>query len=59
MSEIATLSLQSPPRADKPWRPIYGQLDLSCDYSDTAAFTGLAGQLPRDAVRVTVISSRN
>jgi len=32
---------------------IYGRLDLSCDCSETAAFTGLAGQLPRDAVWVT------
>jgi len=32
---------------------IYGQLDLSCDYSETAIFTGLAEQLPRDAVWVT------
>jgi alpha-ribazole phosphatase len=32
---------------------IYGQLDLSCDCSESAAFTGLAEQLPRDAVWVT------
>jgi len=32
---------------------IYGQLDLSCDCSETAIFAGLAGQLPRDAVWVT------
>jgi len=32
---------------------IYGQLDLSCDCTETAIFTGLAGQLPRDAVWVT------
>ena len=32
---------------------IYGQLDLSCDCSETAIFTGLAEQLPRDAVWVT------
>ena len=32
---------------------IYGQLDLSCDCSETATFTGLAKQLPRDAVWVT------
>ena len=32
---------------------IYGQLGLSCDRSETAIFTGLAEQLPRDAVWVT------
>jgi broad specificity phosphatase PhoE len=32
---------------------IYGQLDLSCDCSETAIFTGLVEQLPRDAVWVT------
>ena len=32
---------------------IYGQMDLSCDCSDTALFTGLAEQLPRSAVWVT------
>jgi alpha-ribazole phosphatase len=32
---------------------IYGQLDLSCDCSATATFTGLAEQLPRGAVWVT------
>jgi alpha-ribazole phosphatase len=32
---------------------IYGRLDLSCDCSETATFTGLAEQLPRDAVWVT------
>ena len=32
---------------------IYGQLDLSCDCSETAVFIGLAKQLPRDAVWVT------
>jgi broad specificity phosphatase PhoE len=32
---------------------IYGQLDLSCDCSETAIFTGLAEQLPRGAVWVT------
>jgi alpha-ribazole phosphatase len=32
---------------------IYGQLDLSCDCSEAAVFTGLAHQLPRDAVWVT------
>jgi alpha-ribazole phosphatase len=32
---------------------IYGQLDLSCDCSETAIFTGLAEQLPRAAVWVT------
>ncbi len=32
---------------------IYGQLDLSCDCSENAIFSGLAGQLPRDAVWVT------
>ncbi|HKM68974.1 MAG TPA: histidine phosphatase family protein [Stellaceae bacterium] len=32
---------------------IYGQLDLSCDCTETAIFAGLAGQLPRDAVWVT------
>jgi broad specificity phosphatase PhoE len=31
---------------------IYGQLDLSCDCSETAIFTGLAEQLPRVAVWV-------
>jgi broad specificity phosphatase PhoE len=32
---------------------IYGQKDMPCDCSDTAAFTGLAEQLPRAAVWVT------
>src|SRR5215831_10749302 len=32
---------------------IYGQLDLSCDCSEAANFTGLAEQLPRRAVWVT------
>jgi len=32
---------------------IYGQLDPSCDCSENAIFSGLAGQLPRDAVWVT------
>ena len=32
---------------------IYGQLDLSCDCSEAASFTGLAEQLPRGAVWVT------
>jgi alpha-ribazole phosphatase len=32
---------------------IYGQLDLSCDCSATATFTGLAEQLPRGAGWVT------
>jgi alpha-ribazole phosphatase len=32
---------------------IYGQLDLSCDCSDAAIFTGLAEQLPREAIWVT------
>jgi alpha-ribazole phosphatase len=32
---------------------IYGQLDLSCDSSEAASFTGLAEQLPRGAVWVT------
>ena len=32
---------------------IYGQLDLSCDCSETTVFIGLAKQLPRDAVWVT------
>jgi alpha-ribazole phosphatase len=32
---------------------IYGRLDLGCDCSETATFSGLAGQLPRDAVWVT------
>ena len=32
---------------------IYGQLDLSCDCSDTPLFAGLAAQLPRNAVWVT------
>ncbi len=32
---------------------IYGQSDLSCDCSETALFTGLVGQLPRDAIWVT------
>jgi alpha-ribazole phosphatase len=32
---------------------IHGQLDLSCDCSEAARFTGLAEQLPRDAVWVT------
>jgi broad specificity phosphatase PhoE len=32
---------------------IYGRLDLSCDCSESATFTGLAEQLPRDAVWVT------
>jgi len=32
---------------------VYGQLDLSCDCSENAIFSGLAGQLPRDAVWVT------
>jgi len=32
---------------------IYGQLDLSCDCSESAIFTGLAEQLPCDAVWVT------
>ena len=32
---------------------IYGQLDLSCDCSETTVFIGLAHQLPRDAVWVT------
>jgi alpha-ribazole phosphatase len=31
---------------------IYGQSDLSCDCSETAAFAGLAAQLPRRAVWV-------
>ena len=32
---------------------IYGQQDLSCDCSEAANFSGLAEQLPRDAVWVT------
>jgi broad specificity phosphatase PhoE len=32
---------------------IYGRLDLSCDCSEAATFSGLAGQLPREAVWVT------
>jgi alpha-ribazole phosphatase len=32
---------------------IYGQLDLSCDCSETGVFAGLAKQLPHDAVWVT------
>lgn len=32
---------------------IYGQSDLSCDCSETGSFTGLVGQLPRDAIWVT------
>jgi alpha-ribazole phosphatase len=32
---------------------IYGQLDLSCDCSEAATVTGLAEQLPSDAVWVT------
>ncbi|HYU12256.1 MAG TPA: histidine phosphatase family protein [Stellaceae bacterium] len=32
---------------------IYGQKDMPCDCSDTTVFTGLARQLPRDAVWVT------
>ena len=32
---------------------IYGQIDLSCDCSDTAAFIGLVEKLPRGAVWVT------
>jgi alpha-ribazole phosphatase len=32
---------------------IYGQQDMQCDCSDTARFTGLAEQLPRQAVWVT------
>ena len=32
---------------------IYGQKDMPCDCTDTAVFTGLARQLPRDAVWVT------
>ncbi|CCQ72039.1 histidine phosphatase family protein [Magnetospira sp. QH-2] len=32
---------------------IYGNLDLSCDCSDRAAFEGLARQLPKQAVLVT------
>jgi alpha-ribazole phosphatase len=32
---------------------IYGHMDLSCNCSDTALFTGLAEQLPRSAVWVT------
>jgi broad specificity phosphatase PhoE len=32
---------------------IYGQLDLSCDCSETATFAGLAAQLPHRAVWVT------
>ena len=32
---------------------IYGQLDLSCDCSETTLFAGLAEQLPRSAVWVT------
>lgn len=31
---------------------IYGQMDLSCDCSDTALFTGLAEKLPRKATWV-------
>jgi len=31
---------------------IYGQQDMPCDCSDTAVFTGLAEQLPRDAIWV-------
>src|SRR5207244_1987256 len=32
---------------------IYGQEDMPCDCSETAVFSGLARQLPRDAVWVT------
>lgn len=32
---------------------IYGQSDLPCDCSDTAMFTGLAEQLPREALWAT------
>jgi alpha-ribazole phosphatase len=32
---------------------IYGQIDLSCDCSETALFTGLAEKLPRSAIWVT------
>jgi alpha-ribazole phosphatase len=32
---------------------IYGQLDLSCDCSETSVFAGLTEQLPRRAVWVT------
>jgi len=32
---------------------IYGQKDMPCDCTDTAVFTGLARQLPRDAAWVT------
>jgi alpha-ribazole phosphatase len=32
---------------------IYGQIDLSCDCSDAAVFTGLAEKLPRGALWVT------
>ena len=32
---------------------IYGQLDLSCDCSNSSLFAGLAGQLPRGAIWVT------
>ena len=32
---------------------IYGQKDMTCDCTDTAVFSGLARQLPREAVWVT------
>lgn len=32
---------------------VYGQMDIACDCSDTAAFARLAGWLPRDAVLLT------
>jgi broad specificity phosphatase PhoE len=32
---------------------VYGQIDLSCDCSETALFTGLAEKLPRSAIWVT------
>jgi len=32
---------------------IYGQIDLSCDCSETALFTGIAEKLPRSAIWVT------
>lgn len=35
------------------WRAHLGRLDLSCDCTETPLFTGLAEQLPRDAVWVT------
>jgi len=33
--------------------PIYGQKDMPCDCTDTAVFSGLARQLPREAAWVT------